>query len=68
MRIRLIAMPAAGDFDEFQLEHYHVGQVYAVPSRLASLLILAGCAELVHGHGARSQAAEVGVRRSSKPK
>jgi len=39
-------MPSAGEFDEFHLEHYHVGQSYTVPARLASLLIIAGCAEL----------------------
>ena len=47
LRIRLLATPSAGEFDEFHLEHYHVGQSYIVPARLASLLILAGYAELV---------------------
>ena len=35
-------MPTAGEFDEFHLEHYHVGQTYVMPARLASMLILAG--------------------------
>jgi len=51
-------MPAPGEFDEFQLEHYRVGQSYVVPSRLASLLILAGFAELIDSHPARVEAAD----------
>ena len=40
-------MPSRGEFDEFHLEHYRAGQIYVLPARLASLLILAGYAELV---------------------
>ena len=56
-------MPSQGEFDEFHLEHYHVGQTYVLPSRLASLLILAGYAELVDQ--ARAEAADAEKRRTS---
>jgi hypothetical protein len=61
-------MPVPGEFDEFHLEHYHVGQTYSVPSRLASLLILAGYAELVEGHSDRAEAADFGHPRFPKRK
>jgi hypothetical protein len=67
LRIRLLAAPAAGEFDEFHLEHYHVGQSYIVPARLASLLILAGYAELVDSHP-RAEAADFGHPRFPKRK
>jgi hypothetical protein len=65
LRIRLLAMPVPGEFDEFHLEHYRVGQSYIVPSRLASLLILAGYAELVDSHP-RAEAADFGNPRFPK--
>ena len=61
-------MPAPGEFDEFHLEHYRVGQTYTVPSRLASLLILAGYAELVEGRSTRAEAADLGHPRVPKRK
>jgi hypothetical protein len=67
LRIRLLAAPSAGEFDEFHLEHYHVGQSYIVPARLASLLILAGYAELVDSHP-RAEAADFGHPRFPKRK
>ena len=61
----MTAPPAAGEFDEFHLEHYHVGQCYVVPARLASLLILAGCAEPVDSNP-RAEAADSGRLRFPK--
>jgi hypothetical protein len=61
-------MPVTGEFDEFHLEHYHVGQVYTVPARLASLLILAGYAELADSRPARAEAADIGNPRLPKRK
>jgi hypothetical protein len=55
----MTALPLVGEFDEFHLEHYHVGQSYVVPARLASLLILAGYAELLDSHP-RAEAADFG--------
>jgi hypothetical protein len=47
LRIRLKVMPTDGEFDEFDLSHFHPGGVFVVPARLASLLIISGYAELV---------------------
>jgi hypothetical protein len=56
-------MPKRGEFDGFNLECYHLGQVYVLPSRLASLLILAGHAELIDTHPSRAEAADFGQPR-----
>jgi hypothetical protein len=58
-------MPTSGEFDEFHLEHYHVGQVYVLPARLASMLILAGYAEPVDSQP-RAEAADNGNPRFPK--
>jgi hypothetical protein len=54
--------------DEFDLERYRVGQTYVLPSRLASLLILGGYAELVDGPPARAEAADFGHPKFPKSK
>ena len=66
LRIRLVRLPTAGEFDEFHLEHYHVGQTYVMPARLASMLILAGYAELVENQ--RAEAADFGHPRFPRRK
>jgi len=58
LRIRLKSLPDTGEFDEFNLSHFVAGSTYVVPSRLASLLILAGHAELIDDHPARAEAAD----------
>jgi hypothetical protein len=63
LRIRLKSVPEGGEFDEFNLIHFVAGGTYVVPSRLASLLILAGHAELIDDHPARSEAADFGQPR-----
>jgi hypothetical protein len=68
LRIRLKRLPAPGEFDEFDLNHFRIGETYVVPSRLASLLILAGYAELVDSHPARAEAADFGQPRFPKRK
>ena len=45
-----------------------VGQTYVVPSRLASLLIIAGYADLVDSHPPRAEAADFGQPRFPKRK
>jgi hypothetical protein len=62
------AMPAAGEFDEFDLTHFRPGDVYVVPSHLASMLILAGYAELVDSHPPRAEAADFGQPRFPRRK
>jgi hypothetical protein len=60
MRIRLKRLPASGEFDEFDLECYKAGQVYVLPARLASLLILSGHADLIDSRPPRAEAADFG--------
>ncbi|OLC47090.1 MAG: hypothetical protein AUH43_12565 [Acidobacteria bacterium 13_1_40CM_65_14] len=66
MRIRFTGLPGA-DFDEFDLRRFRLGEIYDVPTRLASLLIIAGYAELVSGHQI-AEAADFGHIRFPKTK
>jgi hypothetical protein len=45
VRIRITSLPDAHQFDEYDVRRYRVGEIYEFPVRLATLLILAGCAE-----------------------
>jgi hypothetical protein len=45
MRVRMKRLPAHGDFDEYDLSHFAIGEVYDVTAQLASLLIIAGYAD-----------------------
>ena len=45
LRVRILSLPAGGEFDEFDLRRYRVGDIYELPLRLASLLIIGGYAE-----------------------
>jgi hypothetical protein len=56
-RVRIIAPPRAKEFDEYDVRRFEVGEVYEVPARLASLLVLAGYAEPTTG-SARAEAAD----------
>ena len=67
MRIRFLATPK-DDFEEFDLRRFRVGEVYDVPTQLASMLIIAGYAELVSGGLHVAQAADFGHIRFPKPK
>lgn len=49
IRVRIKALPARGEMDEYDLRRFRVGDVYDVASHLASLLILSGYAEPVSG-------------------
>ena len=68
LRIRLKSMPEHGEFDEFDLSHFHPGQIFVVPSRLASMLIISGHAELIDDHPARAEAADFGQPKFPKRK
>jgi hypothetical protein len=68
LRIRVRALPESGEFDEFDLSHFHPGQVVVVPSRLASMLIICGYADLVDDHPARAEAADFGQPKFPKRK
>jgi hypothetical protein len=58
LRIRIIALPGPGEFDEFDLKHFRVGNMYDVPPRLASLLVIAGYAEPASARAERAEAAD----------
>ena len=45
MRVRMTALPRRGELDEFDLHRLHVGDVYDLPPRLASILLIGGYAE-----------------------
>jgi hypothetical protein len=62
------ALPEPGEFDEFDLSHFRPGGVFVVPSFLASMLILAGYAELLDDHPARAEAADFGQPKFPKRK
>lgn len=66
LRIRVRRLPTPGEFDEFQLDYFRVGQTYVVPSQLASILILAGIAEQVKSQPATAEAADFGHPRIPK--
>jgi hypothetical protein len=68
LRIRLKRLPAHGEFDEFDLERFKVGQTYVVPARLASMLIIAGYADLIDSNPARAEAADFGQPKFPKRK
>jgi hypothetical protein len=58
LRIRINSLPTDGEFDEFDLRRFHVGEVYDVRTRLASLLIIAGYAQVVSSPSMRAEAAD----------
>ena len=58
MRIRIVATPREDLFDEYDVKRFRVGQIYQVPVRLASLLILAGFAESAGGTTLHAEAAD----------
>jgi len=66
LRIRVRRLPTPGEFDEFQLDYFRVGQTYVLPTQLASVLILAGIAELANSRPAPAAAADFGRPRFPK--
>ena len=53
MRLRIKAIPRAGEMDEYDLDRFRVGEIYDVSAHLASLLIIGGYAEPVSGRWQR---------------
>jgi hypothetical protein len=68
LRIRILALPRDGEFDEFDLRRFRPGEIYDVPTHLASLLLIAGYAELVSGGHRVAEAADFRTIRFPKPK
>lgn len=67
LRIRVIRLPGTGEFDEFKLDYFRVGQTYVIPSHLASILVLSGIAELTDSRP-RAEAADFGQPRFPRRK
>jgi hypothetical protein len=51
LRIRIIAAPDLDAFAEYDVQRFRVGDVYEVPIRLATLLIISGYAVSAAGVG-----------------
>lgn len=62
MRVRLISLPKDGEFDEYDFDWFRIGQVYELKAQLASLLIIAGYAELLPAAGFRRDTAADSIR------
>jgi len=45
LRVRIKSLPPPGEFDEFDLRRFRVGDVYDVTSQLGMLLVVAGYAD-----------------------
>jgi hypothetical protein len=67
LRVRITSLPPAGEFDEFDLRRYRVGDVYEIPLRLATLLIISGFAETA-GKSVHAEAADFGGPRIPRNK
>jgi hypothetical protein len=66
LRIRITSTPREDLFDEYDVHRFRIGETYAVPVRLASLLVLAGYAETAGGFAARAKAADFSGRQSRR--
>jgi hypothetical protein len=64
LRIRITAPPDLDAFAEYDVQRFRVGDVYEVPVRLATLLIIAGYA--VNASGVLHPAAEAADFSSTK--
>jgi hypothetical protein len=68
LQIRFNSLPKPGELDEFDLRRFRIGEIYDVPTRLASVLIIAGYAEMVNTTPTRAEAAEYNRGPRAKPK
>jgi len=64
MRIRILLPPDPDLFAEYDVQRFRVGDIYEVPVRLATLLIIAGYAKSV---GSTIPAAEAADFSSPRP-
>jgi hypothetical protein len=63
VRIRIKKKPSYIDSGDLEGRTFRVGESVDVPARLATLLIVTGCAEPVGPAVGRSEAADAGQRR-----
>jgi hypothetical protein len=66
VRIRLIGLPRPGELDEFDFRRFRVGEIYDLPPRLASVLVISRYAELAPPLR-RDTAADTGYSKPPKP-
>jgi hypothetical protein len=67
LRVRITSLPPANEFDEFDLSRFRVRDVYDLPLRLATLLIIGGFAESA-GKTVHAEAADFGGPRIPRNK
>jgi hypothetical protein len=60
LRIRIVASPEPQQFDGFDVARYRVGQTYELPVRLATMLMISGCAEIAGRVTSHAEAADFG--------
>jgi hypothetical protein len=58
LRIRIKGLPRPGAFEEFDLRRFRIGDTYDVTPQLATLLVVAGYAEIVAAPPLRAEAAD----------
>ncbi|HKA02066.1 MAG TPA: hypothetical protein VKE70_36395 [Candidatus Solibacter sp.] len=68
LRIRIKGLPGPGAFEEFDLRRFRIGDTYDVTPQLATLLVVAGYAEIVAAPPRRAEAADRADRQKVKGK
>jgi hypothetical protein len=68
MRIRIVGPPDPDAFAEYDVQRFRVGDIYEVPVRLASLLIIAGYAKSVSSGVSAAEAADFSSPRTPRSK
>ena len=68
LRIRIVAAPDLDAFAEYDVQRFRVGDVYEVPVRLATLLIISGYAVSAAGIGIPAAEAADFSSMKSRPK
>ena len=68
MRIRITAAPDPEMFAEYDVHRFRVGDIYELPIRLATLLILAGYAQGASAATPAAEAADFSAPRTPRSK
>lgn len=68
VRIKILRTPDPDEFAEFDVRGFRVGEIVDAAPQLATLLMIAGNAELVLGSGTRAEAADAASARWTKAK
>lgn len=68
VRIKILRTPDPREFAEFDVRGFRLGEIVDAAPQLATLLMIAGNAELVVGSGTRAEAADTSSARWPKSK